>query len=146
MAAQAARAAMSALRMTVRRLISAAAVAGAKSSADAAAKAPATSRPTGVAITKPVFLPLSRTPGVASACRPRKPALARNVIEPSRSFARQEAENDADAGDDQHEPEVRRVMLPVSVGSRLGQEEPEPGEGEREDADPDRHLSSTLNT
>ena len=44
---------------------------------EAAAKNDAMNRPTGVAMTNPAFGESSSTPGVASACRPRKPALAR---------------------------------------------------------------------
>ena len=46
-----------------------------------AASAAATSRPTGVARTKPPLGPSSSTFGVASACSPRKPAAARKPSE-----------------------------------------------------------------
>ena len=49
--------------------------------AESAASAPASTSPTGVAITKPRFGLSSRTPGVASACRARKPEAARNESE-----------------------------------------------------------------
>jgi hypothetical protein len=49
--------------------------------ADAAAKAEASNSPIGVASTKPAFGPPSTTPGVASACRPKKPALVSSTIE-----------------------------------------------------------------
>ena len=54
---------------------------------EAAANAAATSSPTGVAIAKPAFGPVSRTPGVASACRPRKPAADRNASETRKTRA-----------------------------------------------------------
>ena len=63
-----------------------AARAGPSSVADAAAKTPASRSPTGVASSKPAFFP-SRTPGVASACRPRKPALAMSASEMRKSRA-----------------------------------------------------------
>ena len=50
------------------------------SSDDAAANTPASTRPTGVASSKPAFGPRS-TPGVASAWRPRKAALATKASE-----------------------------------------------------------------
>jgi hypothetical protein len=54
---------------------------GERSTADAAAKMLAIARPTGVATTKPAFFFSSRTPGVASACSARKPALVTNARE-----------------------------------------------------------------
>jgi hypothetical protein len=69
------------------RRITAAAAAVPSSSDERAAKTPPTSRPTGVAITKPAFAPPTRTPGVASAWRPRKPALAMNESEIRKSRA-----------------------------------------------------------
>ena len=56
------------------------------SSDETAANAEATTSPTGVASSKPAFLP-SRTPGVASACSPRKPALDRHASETRNSRA-----------------------------------------------------------
>ena len=50
-----------------------------KSRPETAARIEARNNPIGVAITKPVFFPSSSTPGVASACRARKPALVRNA-------------------------------------------------------------------
>ena len=63
------------------------------STAEAAAKAPATTRPIGVARTKPAFFPARMTPGVASACSPRKPALTANAspIRSSRPSRRRRA-------------------------------------------------------
>ena len=49
------------------------------STAEAAAKAPANTKPIGVASTNPALPPSTTTFGVASACRPRKPALTRNA-------------------------------------------------------------------
>jgi hypothetical protein len=43
--------------------------------------------PTGVARTKPAFGVLSRTPGVASACRPRNVAATRKASETKRTRA-----------------------------------------------------------
>ncbi len=57
------------------------------SSADAAAKSDARSRPTGVAITNPAFGESTSTSGVASACRARKPAAVRNASETRKSRA-----------------------------------------------------------
>jgi len=37
--------------------------------------------PIGVAMTNPLFEPARRTPGVASACRPRNPAAEKNASE-----------------------------------------------------------------
>ena len=51
--------------------------------ADAAAKTEAMMSPTGVAIANPMFASGSSTAGVASAWRPRNPALARNAREMS---------------------------------------------------------------
>ena len=51
--------------------------------ADAAANTEAMMSPTGVAIVKPMFAFGSSTAGVASAWRPRNPALARNASEMS---------------------------------------------------------------
>ncbi len=48
---------------------------------DAAAKSAARTSPIGVATTNPAFGWSSSTPGVASACSPRNPALARNASE-----------------------------------------------------------------
>src|SRR5437870_430538 len=65
-----------------RRRITHSADAGAEpKSDDAATKKDATARPTGVAITKPAFFPATITPGVASACSARKPALVRKASE-----------------------------------------------------------------
>ena len=46
-----------------------------------AAKQLASTRPIGVAITKPTLRPSTSVPGVASACSPRKPAETRNASE-----------------------------------------------------------------
>ena len=51
-----------------------------------AAKAPASSSPTGVASSKPAFFP-RRTPGVASACSPKKLALTMHASEMRRRRA-----------------------------------------------------------
>ena len=55
--------------------------------AEAAASSPATTSPTGVASTNPALPFSSSTPGVASACSPRNPALARNASPISSSRA-----------------------------------------------------------
>jgi len=86
-AAQTTIAMSSAFLSTRLRRIKSADLSGLSSSEEAAAK-PAPSRsPIGVAITKPLFGDSRRTPGVASACRPRKPALARKVSETRKSRA-----------------------------------------------------------
>ena len=63
------------------------------STADAAAKAPAATSPSGVASTNPAFAPSTSTVGVAIACSPRKPALTRNAspISSSRASRRRRA-------------------------------------------------------
>jgi hypothetical protein len=100
------------------------------SSADAAANAAAIASPTGVASSKPAFLP-SRTPGVASACSPRNEALARKPSETRKSRASRRdlaavlAEHDARRRRAQHQPEVRRVALPAPVGLRPQQQDGE---------------------
>src|SRR5919106_1218870 len=50
-------------------------------SAETAAKPAASSNPTRAATENPAVTPSSRMPGVASACRPRNPALASSAIE-----------------------------------------------------------------
>ena len=60
---------------------------GASASADPATSSEARKRPTGVATTKPVFLCSTKAPGVASAWRPREPALARKASETRKIFA-----------------------------------------------------------
>ena len=59
----------------------------ARALADAAANPDATISPTGVATTKPTLGSGKRTSGVASAWRPRNPALARKAIETRTSRA-----------------------------------------------------------
>ena len=59
---------------------------------DQAANTAAIRSPTGVAITNPAFFPSSRTPGVASACSPRKPALERKAIDTRKSRASERRE------------------------------------------------------
>jgi hypothetical protein len=61
-------------------------VSGVNSTAEAAANRLPTTSPMGVASSNPAFGPTS-TPGVASACRPRKPAPAMNASETSSSRA-----------------------------------------------------------
>lgn len=55
-------------------------VAGGNSMAEIAANTLPRTSPTGVASSNPAFAPTS-TPGVASACRPRKPAPTMNASE-----------------------------------------------------------------
>ena len=106
---------------------------GERSSADAAAKMLAIARPTGVATTKPAFFFSSRTPGVASACSARKPALVTNA-------SGQVPEHDAQERRDQDEPEVRGMVLPVDVQLRLAEQEPEADQGQRERDQPAGHA------
>ena len=92
-----------------------------------AANPEATTSPTGVASSKPAFFP-SRTPGVASAWSPRKPALARHASETRNRRAsrrRRPAAEDGPAHDDarapppEHRPEVGRMALPDAVRAGL---------------------------
>jgi len=62
------------------RRITLAEVAASSSSDERATKAPPSRSPTGVATSKPAFL-ASRTPGVASACNPRKPEVETKASE-----------------------------------------------------------------
>jgi hypothetical protein len=55
--------------------------------AEADASSDASNKPTGVAMVNPWLGPASRTPGVASACRARKPALASSAKETRNSRA-----------------------------------------------------------
>ncbi len=57
------------------------------STAEAAANAPASTRPIGVASTNPALPPSTTTLGVASACSPRNPALTRKASPISSSRA-----------------------------------------------------------
>ena len=58
-----------------------------RSRLDAAANPAATSSPTGVASAKPAFVVGRSTPGVASACRPRKPAAERKASDTRKTRA-----------------------------------------------------------
>ena len=83
-----------AVRSGTARCITAAARSRDRSTADRPANTDATSRPNGVAITKPVFGFSSSTPGVANACNPRNAAAARNASD-TRKTARRGAERAA---------------------------------------------------
>ena len=89
-----------------------------------AAKPDASSSPTGVARMNPPLGPLRTTPGVAKACRARKPALVRSTIDtrkrrvvaaPAGDLAHDQAQPDVQQGDTEHEPEVRGMVLPVDI-------------------------------
>ena len=101
---------------------------------------------TGVASSKPAFFP-SSTPGVASACRPRNAALARNASETRRRRRRAPPRRGSDGGADrdacerrgEDEPEVGGVVLPALVDRRLRQhDDPEHGRDESR-RDPELH-------
>jgi hypothetical protein len=63
------------------------AAAGVSSADDSRASPLARNSPMGAAIVKPRLLPGSSTPGVASACRPRKPDTAMNASDTRKSRA-----------------------------------------------------------
>ena len=89
---------------------------------EAAANIDARTSPTGVAMTNPAFGCSSRTPGVASACRPRNPARgqererdqhqARVAVATGRDVG-DVRQDHVDAGRDQDEPEMARMVLPL---------------------------------
>ena len=94
-------------------------------------------RPTGVAIEKPAFGLSSRTPGVASAWRPRNPGGREErerdqhetgVAIPSRGDVGDVGECDADRSGQQHDPEVARDGAPTPCRAR-GEREGAPGRG-----------------
>ena len=96
----------------------------------------------------PRSTPPAARPGVASACRPRKPALAMNASETRKSRASPRrraaspgdaAEHEADERRDEDEPEVGRVVLPVGVRLRTGEQEREPGQRECQWKEPAGH-------
>jgi hypothetical protein len=79
-------------------------------------------------------LPIS-TPGVASACSPRNPAAETKASEtrnsraspPPRGDADRVAERDVDPRRGEHQPEVRRMVLPALVDGRVRQHQHEHG-------------------
>lgn len=79
-AAQASSATISPIRIGVCSRLNLASVGASISMAESAASSEASSSPTGVASTKPPFGPPRTTPGVASACRARKPALVNSTM------------------------------------------------------------------
>ena len=98
-------------------------------------RAPASSSPTGVASSKPAFFP-RRTPGVASACSPKKLALTMHASEMRRRRASRrrraavvtpQLSAVADCCGAEHDPEVRRMVLPVLVERGPREEEREEG-------------------
>jgi hypothetical protein len=80
---------------------------------DSAANSPARRRPIGDAIWKPAFLPATRTPGVASACRTRNPALDRKASETRKTRASRRR----DAASPMRNPRAK-VTTPVSTTSQ----------------------------
>ena len=88
---------------------------------EAAANADAISNPIGVATTNPVFGWDRRTPGVASACRPRKPALARKpgtrMSLRRVALPRQYSGGERDVNGREEDDRVTGMVLPFEVHS-----------------------------
>jgi hypothetical protein len=109
-------------------------------SPEAAAKTPATTSPTGVASSKPAFLPIS----TSRCCQSVQPEEARGgdegerdqeqprVAPPPRRDADRVAERDVDRSRREHQPEVRRVVLPALVDRRVREHQHEHGSADDE--------------
>ena len=108
---------------------------------EAAAKTDAMISPTGVAIANPTFASGSSTPGVARACSPRKPALARNAREirttPGVAITpggdiREVRQDRIQRCRHEHEPEVAGMVFPHHVELRPREQDDESDQWQQE--------------